>query len=227
MFSDMKIAVIGTGTTGTEVLNLLDDEEIVGPFNTGNPPTVEKLQPADAAIVFVPGSAVNDALNTLLEADITTAWGSTGYDWPRNELDEKLKKRNTKWVHASNFSLGMNIVRHCLEVIGSSSKMLKDPTFSIHEIHHTGKKDAPSGTALAWGRWLNRTVKIASERKGDIKGIHQFKMKTEFESIQLQHEAHDRAIFAEGAIWAVQQLRDPSFRPGFYSMETLFDQKMN
>jgi 4-hydroxy-tetrahydrodipicolinate reductase len=223
----MKIAVIGTGTTGTEVLNLLDDEEIIGPFNTENPPTREKLQPADAAIVFVPGSAVNDILNTLLEAEITAAWGSTGYDWPREKLDMELQKHGTKWVYASNFSLGMNIIRHCLKIIGDGAEMLKDPTFSIHEIHHTGKKDAPSGTALSWRKWLNRHAEITSERKGDIKGIHQLKMETDFESIQLQHEAHDRAIFAEGAIWAVQQLMEPSFQPGFYSMETLFDQKMN
>jgi 4-hydroxy-tetrahydrodipicolinate reductase len=222
----MKIAVIGTGKTGTEVLELLNNEQIVGPFNTINPPTVEKLQPAEAAIIFVPGSAVDDILNVVLDADIISAWASTGYDWPEEKLNEKLQNRKTKWVHASNFSLGMNIVRHCLETVGSGSEMLKDPGFSIHEIHHTGKKDAPSGTALSWKKWLNREAEITSERKGDIKGIHQLTMKTDFESIQLQHEAHDRAIFAEGAIWAVKQLMNPTFKPGFYSMETLFDQKM-
>jgi 4-hydroxy-tetrahydrodipicolinate reductase len=222
----MKIAVIGTGTTGSEVLQLLDNEQIVGPFNTVNPPSVEKLQPAEAAIIFVPGSSVDDILNVVLEADIISAWASTGYDWPEEKLNEELQKQKTKWVHASNFSLGMNIIRHCLEAIGSGSEMLKDPEFSIHEIHHTGKKDAPSGTALSWKKWLNRDAEITSERKGDIKGIHQLTMKTDFESIQLQHEAHDRAIFAEGAIWAVKQLMNPTFEPGFYSMEALFDQKM-
>lgn len=223
----MKIAVIGTGTTGSEVLNLLDDDQIAGPFNTKNPPTTKKLQTADAAIVFVPGSAVDSIFDVLLDAKITTAWGSTGYEWPQEELDKQLKKQNTKWVHASNFSLGMNLVRNCLEIIGEGAKMLDNPEFSIHEIHHTGKKDAPSGTALAWEQWLGRDVTITSERKGDIKGIHQLDLETGFESIQLRHEAHDRAIFARGALWAVRQLMEPPFKPGFYTMETLFDQKMN
>ncbi|HYW34183.1 MAG TPA: dihydrodipicolinate reductase C-terminal domain-containing protein [Balneolaceae bacterium] len=222
----MKIAVIGTGTTGSEVLNLLEDDQIVGPFDSSHPPTIEKLKSADAAIIFVPGSAVDDIINIVMDAEIATAWGSTGYDWPHEELDSELKKRETKWVHASNFSLGMNIARRCLKIIGNGSEILDEPEFSIHEIHHTGKQDAPSGTALAWERWLGKEATITSERKGDIKGIHQLKMETDFETIQLQHEAHDRAIFAEGALWAVRQLTDTSFEPGFYSMETLFDQKM-
>ncbi len=223
----MKIAVIGTGKTGGEVVNLLDKDQLVGPFNTENPPTAQKLQPADAAVVFVPGTAVDDILPVLLEAEITAAWGSTGYDWRQDDLDAELKERELKWVRASNFSLGMNIARRCLRMIGKGSEMLDHPVFSIHEIHHTGKQDAPSGTALSWGRWLGREVTITSERKGDIKGIHQLTMKTDVESIQLQHEAHDRAIFAEGALWAVQQLMGGAFDPGFYTMETLFDQKMD
>jgi 4-hydroxy-tetrahydrodipicolinate reductase len=222
----MKIAVIGTGTTGTEVLNMLNDEKIIGPFNTKNPPTPEKLQPADAAIIFVPGSAVDNILNAILEAKITAAWGSTGYDWQTDKLDNKLQKHKIKWVHASNFSLGMNIVRNCLSIIGEGAEVLDDPKFSIHEIHHTGKKDAPSGTALAWREWLHQNARITSERKGDIKGIHQLDLETDFESIQLRHEAHDRAIFAKGALWAVQQLMNPALKPGFYTMETLFDQQM-
>jgi 4-hydroxy-tetrahydrodipicolinate reductase len=219
----MKIAVIGAGKTGGEVVNLLDQDQLVGPFDTENPPTAQKLQPADAAVIFVPGAAVDDLLEILLEAGIPAAWGSTGYEWPQEALDAELKKRKMKWVRASNFSLGMHIARRCLQMIGRGSEMLDHPVFSIHEIHHTGKKDAPSGTALSWEQWLGREAEITSKREGDIKGIHQLDMKTDFESILLQHEAHDRAIFAQGALWAVEQLMAPSFEAGFYTMETLFD----
>ena len=74
----MKIAVIGTGKTGGKVLNLLDDDQIIGPFDSTNPPTVEMLKPADAAIIFVPGSAVDNVLETVLSAEIAAAWGTTG-----------------------------------------------------------------------------------------------------------------------------------------------------
>ena len=140
----MKIAVIGNGKTGGQVAKLLDDDQIIGPFNSGNPPTVKKLEQADAAIIFVPGTAVKEVMEPLLSAGIHAAWGSTGYEWPAQSLDEKLKARNLKWMHASNFSLGMNIMRRCLEMIGKGSEILDKPKFSIHEIHHTGKQDAPS-----------------------------------------------------------------------------------
>lgn len=208
------------------MLDLLEDDEIVGPFDSANPPTVEDLKPAEAAIIFVPGSAVDDILETVLSAGIAAAWGSTGYDWQDDELDEKLKSAGLKWMRASNFSLGMNIVRRCIQMIDQGSQMLDEPEFKIHEVHHTHKKDAPSGTAISWKEWLGKDVTITSERKGDIKGIHQLQMKTAFESIELTHKALDRAVFAQGALWAVKQLLDASLEPGFYTMETLFDQKI-
>lgn len=222
----MKIAVIGTGKTGSEVVKILDDDQIVGPFNSEHPPTIEALQPADAAIIFVPGRAVDEILDTVLAAGIAAAWGSTGYDWPHDELDKKLKADGLKWMRASNFSLGMNIIRRCLKIIGQGAEMLDQPRFSIHEIHHTDKKDAPSGTAISWKQWLGKQATITSERKGDIKGIHELHLETASESIWLKHQAHKRAVFAEGALWAVKQLMDDSLEPGFYTMETLFDQKL-
>lgn len=220
----MKIAVIGTGKTGGEVLKLLDEDQIVGPFDSSNSPTAGTLELADAAIIFVPASAVESVKEIVLSAGITAVWGSTGYDWPQDKWDDELKEHGLKWIRASNFSLGMNIVRRCLQMIGIGAEILDDPEFSIHEIHHTDKQDAPSGTALSWREWLGRDAKITSERKGDIKGVHQLEMKTAFEAIRLEHEALDRAVFAEGALWAVQQLVHSSLDHGFYTMETLFDQ---
>lgn len=222
----MKIAVIGRGKTGGEVCKLLDEDLIIGPFDSSNPPTVDKLEPADAAIIFVPGGAVDEIRNTVMASGIAAAWGSTGYTWKDEQLNRQLKKRGMKWMRASNFSLGMNIVRRCLQLIGKGADILDEPEFSIHEIHHTDKQDAPSGTAISWKQWLDREAVITSDRKGDIKGIHQLLVETKFESIQLEHEARDRAVFAEGALWAVRQLMDSSTRPGFYTMEALFDKKI-
>lgn len=222
----MKIAVIGTGKTGGEVLRILDEEQVVGPFDSTNAATVDKLELADAAIIFVPGSAVEEIMAPVMESGIAAVWGSTGYEWNDEQLDQQLKQRGIKWMRASNFSLGMNIIRRCLQLIGKGAGILDEPEFSIHEIHHADKQDAPSGTAISWKQWLDKEAGITSERKGDIKGIHQLLVKTKFESIKLEHEAHDRAVFAEGAVWAVQQLVNSSIEPGFYTMETLFDQKI-
>ena len=130
-------------------------------------------------------------------------------------------------MRASNFSLGMNIMRRCLQMVGKGSEMLDQPTFHIHEVHHTNKQDAPSGTAISWKKWLGKEADITSERRGDVKGIHQLKMETTVESIELKHRANDRAVFAEGALWAAKQLLNESVSAGFHTMETLFDQKMD
>ncbi len=219
----MKTAVIGTGKTGGILIDLVDEKQIAGPFNTANPPTVKALQEADVCIIFVPGSAVDAILELVLNSGVPAVWGSTGYDWPVKNLNERLKKQNKKWLHASNFSLGMNIVRRCLQVIGEGSEVLGNSEFSIHEIHHIQKKDAPSGTALSWKEWLGREAEITSERKGDVKGIHKLEMETPFENVTLKHEAKDRAVFAQGALWAAEQLVKPEIKPGFYTMETIFD----
>ena len=221
----MKFAVIGTGKTGGEVVKALSDDQLVGPFDSSNKPTAERLREADAAILFVPGPAVGELMEPLMEAGIPAAWGTTGYDWP-DDLERKLKERNIKWLQASNFSLGMNIVRRCLRIIGQSSSVLNSPSFHIHEIHHKQKQDAPSGTAISWEEWLGKEAEITSERKGDIKGIHQLEVKTDTESIWLKHRAHERKIFAEGAIWAAEQLVKGDVSPGFHSFSTIFDNVM-
>ncbi|MDZ7756135.1 dihydrodipicolinate reductase C-terminal domain-containing protein [Rhodohalobacter sp.] len=219
----MKIAVIGTGKTGGKVVELLGDE-CSEAFDEHNPPTVEKLKQSDAVIIFVPGDAVPDVIDDVLEAGIPAAWGSTGFDWPE-DLADQVKKKNTSWVLASNFSLGMNVIRKSIQVISKASSILKDPEFHIHEVHHVHKKDAPSGTALSWKEWLDKEAEVTSAREGDVKGIHELTVKTGTEKITLKHKALDRALFAEGAIWAAKQMvENPDIENGVHAFGQLFDQ---
>jgi len=221
----MKIAVIGAGKTGGKVVKLLGDE-LSEVFDGDNKLTVEKLKKSDAAIIFVPGDAVSDIIDTVIESGIPAAWGSTGHKWPE-DLEDKVKAKNAKWVQASNFSLGMNVIRKSIEAISAGSAILKDPEFHIHEVHHIHKKDAPSGTALSWKEWLDREAKVTSAREGDVKGIHELTLKTGTEEITLRHKALDRALFAEGAIWAAKQLVNNSkMEAGIRTFGQLFDQIM-
>lgn len=222
METGMHIAVIGTGKTGGEVLRLLDEGQVVGPFDSGNPPTAEALKAADAAVIFVPGSAAQQILEPVLASGVPSAWGTTGFEWPAG-LGRRLKQQEVAWVKASNFSLGMNVVRRCLKALSEGAGMLDKPAFRIHEVHHTAKEDAPSGTALAWEEWLGRDAEITSERRGDVKGIHQLHLQTNSESIWLKHQAHDRSVFAEGALWAARRLAAGGVSPGFHDFSDLFD----
>ncbi|MDR9414881.1 MAG: dihydrodipicolinate reductase C-terminal domain-containing protein [Gracilimonas sp.] len=219
----MKIAVIGTGKTGGKVVELLG-EECSDTFNEHNPPTAEKLQQSDAVIIFVPGDAVSDIINEVLESGIPAAWGSTGLDWPV-DLDDQVKEKNTKWILASNFSLGMNVIRKSIQAISTASNILDNPEFHIHEVHHVHKKDAPSGTALSWKEWLDKEAEVTSDREGDVKGIHELTVKTATEEITLKHKALDRALFAEGAIWAAKQLiENTGIDNGVHAFGQIFDQ---
>ncbi|MDZ7718062.1 MAG: dihydrodipicolinate reductase C-terminal domain-containing protein [Balneolaceae bacterium] len=216
-----KYAVIGTGKTGGTVAEQLGTSAI--PFDEFNKPTPEKLKGADCAIIFVPGAAADEIIEILLETDIPAIWGTTGYQWPE-ELPEQVKDAGNRWIIGSNFSLGMNLVRKSLDILGKGSEFLDKPKFHIHEIHHVHKQDAPSGTALSWRDWLGKDASISSDRQGDVKGVHELHLKTQGESIYLKHEAHDRSIFAEGAIWTANYILDhPEIEPGVYPFSELFD----
>ena len=217
----MKAAVIGTGKTGGTVADLLGEDAVL--FNSDNKPTAQKLKDCDLAIVFVSPDGAAEVLNELIEADIPVVWGTTGFEWPEN-ISDRIKQTGSRWVIGSNFSLGMNLMRKALNLFGKGSELLQNPEYHIHEVHHVHKKDAPSGTALSWQEWLGKESSVSSDRQGDIKGIHSLHIKTKNESIFLKHEAHDRAVFAEGAIWTADYiLKHPHIEPGLYSFSSLFD----
>src|SRR5689334_7664275 len=141
----MKIALLGTGRTGSKVLELTDGADVTG-FNEHNPPTVEALQGHDVAISFLPGPAFLEHIDVLLESGIPLATGSTGFEWPK-DIDAKLKEQGTAWITASNFSLGMNLVYGMIRVLAKAPQLFDDFEFKLHEVHHIHKKDQPSGTS--------------------------------------------------------------------------------
>jgi 4-hydroxy-tetrahydrodipicolinate reductase len=223
MKKNMKIAVIGIGKTGSEVIKLLPKEQVCGAYDVDNPVTLLELRKADVIISFVPGVAVMEVLPIIMASGIPAVWGSTGFKWP-SDLDNQLKKQHTKWIVSANFSLSMNLIRHCLYIFSQGKQLLDKPCFTIHETHHVHKKDAPSGTALAWQQWLNIDCDIKSHRKGDIKGIHELILATADETISLKHEVHNRAVFAKGAIWAANFLVNHSVPSGLYDFSQIVDQ---
>jgi len=217
----VKYAVIGTGKTGSAVLELAGPESTG--FNSSNLPDREKLKPFDCVVVFVPTDAAHEIADLLADLNKPVIWGTTGYDWPENIM-HRIERAGSTWIIGSNFSLGMNLVRKTLNVLGSGAAILQNPNLSIREVHHVHKKDKPSGTALSWCEWLGRDVEIESERQGDVKGIHELEIKTAFETIFLRHQSHDRKLFAEGALWAAKNLlENRDFGPGWFKFETFFD----
>ncbi len=198
----MKIALVGSGKTGSKVLEAHPQTTV---FNRSNPVSLESLKGHDIIVSFLPGDAFLEHIDLFLKSKLPVVTGSTGFDWPK-EVNQKLTENKLAWIHATNFSLGMNLVRQMIGILSKADQLFTDSTFSINEIHHTKKLDAPSGTALSWQEWSNHKCQITSERIGDVVGIHELTLDTETESIFLRHEAKDRGIFAQGALWSAQYL---------------------
>ena len=221
----MRVAVVGNGRTGSYVLSQIEREpqqELAAIFDENNPVNAAALADVDVAIVFVPPTAMPAVVPELVAAGVDVVCGTTGYDWP-SDFAEQLAAAGSRWVIAHNFSLGMNLVRRCLQILGQSSLLYGSPQFAIEEVHHVHKLDAPSGTAISWQQWLDRDCDIESIREGDVKGIHQLNLDTEYEQIVLRHEAKDRALFGQGAVWAAVNLAQADYAPGVVSFSDLVD----
>ncbi|MBI9070724.1 MAG: hypothetical protein JEY94_03960 [Melioribacteraceae bacterium] len=215
----MKAAVIGIGKTGSKVVELLDESEIFGAYNSRNLPDEKVLSGADIIIVFVPNKNLESLSELLIDSGRPVIWGVTGYEIPE-DIKQRINAGSVPWIYSANFSLGMNIIRDVLRVLRGGLDVLSDPKISINEIHHTKKIDAPSGTALVWKNIINNEVEVTSERVGDVVGTHQLKIATDTEEIYLEHKALDRSIFAQGAIWAAKQVtKEGSNLNGLISFE--------
>jgi len=216
----MKIAILGRGKTGSKVEIVAKEsghQTIV--FHTQNKPTIETLKGCNVVISFLPGPALNTYLPLLKEANIPIISGSTGHDF--SEVTDLL------WIQGHNFSLGMNIAHEMINVLQGAKNILgKNLECTIHEVHHTQKKDAPSGTALRWDEWSGLNAKVTSERTGDVVGDHMITVKTDTEEITLRHQALDRKIFASGALWMAERLESLNLQKGFYWFEDIVKKEL-
>lgn len=218
----MKIALLGKGKTGSKVLEN-KTHQIIG-FDSKNAPTYEKLETFDAIISFLPGDVFKSYIPLLVETKLPVITGSTGFEWP-SHLHQTLVDKNLSWIYASNFSLGMAVVQQMLSKLSQAKAHFPAHQISIHEIHHTNKKDAPSGTALSMQTWVHEACQITSERTGDVIGFHELIFDTGSEKIKISHEALDRKLFAEGAIWAAEFLFKNKI-PGLNSFQDILERTL-
>ena len=220
----MKIALLGNGKTGQYVQSINPNVLV---FNSKKQPTLENLEEVDVIISFLPGEIFLSYIPLLIQSKKPVITGSTGFEWP-TETNDILKQNKLKWIYASNFSVGVNIVKNMIETLSKASELFEDSSFSINEIHHTKKLDAPSGTAISFQKWLDKPAKINSERTGDVIGEHKLIFSTKEESISISHSAHDRSLFAKGALWATKTLIEDSTIPyGLNNFNNIVSKHLN
>ncbi len=151
--------------------------------------------------------------------------GTTGIEWPE-DLHQSLAQAGVSWVHGKNFALGMNIMKSLIEILSQAENLYSNTDYHIHEVHHTAKVDAPSGTALAMQNWLNKPAEITYQRTDDVVGDHEIHLQTPFEEISLKHRALDRSIFAHGALWAARYILNNDIQPGLIAFEQISTQRL-
>lgn len=195
--------------------------------------TAEELSKADVAIEFTTPHAAKENLLLCFQAGVPVVCGSTGWTSELPSIEKLCQEQNGALLYASNFSVGVNLFFELNKKL--ASLMAHQPSYEVilEEIHHTQKKDAPSGTAITLAQqileqidrkkqWVNdisenpEDLEIISQRIDPAPGTHHVKYSSVIDDIEIIHTAHSRKGFAAGAVLAAEFLQH---KKGVYSMK--------
>ncbi|MBS7615389.1 4-hydroxy-tetrahydrodipicolinate reductase, partial [Candidatus Bathyarchaeota archaeon] len=206
------------------------DIKIVDPSNLE-----DAVKDADVYISFTTPEAEVANLPVVADLGKRIVMGTTGLT---AEQMQKIKDAISKKVPAvisPNYAMGVNIM---FQLSKTLARLPPDYDFSITEVHHTGKKDAPSGTAKKLGEIISEArryttmvygreginprkpgeLEILSIRAGGVAGIHDLIVAGPHEMIRIEHTAFSRSVFAQGALYASEWICKQT-KAGIYSME--------
>ncbi len=237
----MKIALIGYGKMGMAIEELAtkNSHEIVLRIGIENLEdfTIENVQKADVAIEFTSPHSAAENIMKCIDAGVAVVSGSTGWLSKWDDVKNYCIAKNGTLIYASNYSIGVNIF---FELNGYLAKLMaKQESYqvSLEEIHHTQKKDAPSGTAITLAeqvmhyitvkkQWVNHLsdnveeLEIISERIDPAPGTHKIKYNSAIDDIEIIHTAHSRAGFAAGAVLAAEFVNG---KTGLFTMKNVLN----
>lgn len=226
----MKIALIGYGKMGQEIEKVFREqnnhEEIVLKITDENLEelTIENLKMCDVAIEFTQPEAAIGNIYKCFEAGLPVVVGTTAWLDKLEEVKKKCADKNGTLFFSPNYSIGVNIFweinRHLAQLMNKQTQY----EVSIEEIHHTEKKDAPSGTAVKtaevilqelqcktdWCLLTNNNsqpgteIPIIAKREPNVPGTHIVTYMSDVDFIEIKHEAKSRRGFAEGAVMAAR-----------------------
>lgn len=245
----MKIVLNGAcGRMGREILRLIESgyhgAELAAAVdrNAAAQNVYAKLSDfhgeADVIIDFSTPDALPDLLAFATERKLPLLIATTGHS---ADQAAQIRDASTRIpvLHSANTSIAIVLLT---ELIQRTVALFPEADVEIVETHHNRKADAPSGTALTLARAIQAVrpaakiltgrsgaskrkpedVTISAVRRGNIVGTHEVLISTDTQTITLKHEAHDRALFAEGAIAAAEILARRG--PGYLTMQDIFDE---
>ena len=192
----------------------------------------ENVAKADVAIEFTGPHSAYENVKKLLGYNTPVVCGSTGWTEHLPEINDYCKNSGGSFLYASNFSVGVNIFFELNKKLAGMMASYPEYDASLLEVHHTQKKDAPSGTAITLAEpilgsiprkttWVNREamesseLSIISQRQDPAAGTHHVKYSSVIDDIEIIHTAHNRKGFALGAVLAAEYIAD---KKGIFNM---------
>jgi 4-hydroxy-tetrahydrodipicolinate reductase len=212
----MNLAIIGYGKMGHMIEELAPEAgftvcaRVDSKSNAnGAAITRESLNGAQVAIEFTQPSTALANIERLADAGVNIVCGTTGWHAELPRIRAAIEAAEVSLVWSRNFSVGVNIFTR---VVSEAARLLEaQPDFGAWgwEIHHSAKKDAPSGTLLQLVENMQRSgytrpISVSSSRAGSHPGAHEIGFDSQSDTITLRHTARNREGFARGALLAAK-----------------------
>lgn len=222
----MNIVLVGYGKMGKTIERIALDRghQIAAKIDIDNHAELATIK-ADVAIEFSHPDAAFNNVKKCIESGIPVVCGTTGWLEHKPEIEQLTVQKNGAFFYASNYSLGVNIFFKLNEHLASMLNNFNQYEVTLDEIHHTEKKDAPSGTAITLAEgilkhlnrkksWVNKDtsnlqeIPIKSFRIDEVPGTHVVKYTSAIDDIEIKHTAHTREGFALGAVMVAEWIQD-------------------
>ena len=226
----MKIAIVGYGKMGRMIESAAVGRGIevalkLDEFNNADFAGInaENFAGIDVAIDFsIPSAAVGN-VERIAALGVNLVVGTTGWLDRIEHVRAVVNEAKIGLVWSPNFSIGVNAF---FRIVNAAAKLFAEtPEYEAYawEIHHSAKKDAPSGTLLKLVEEIHmagydRKVDVGSNRAGAIPGTHEIGFDSGADTITLRHTARNREGFALGAIRAAEWVAE---KKGFYEFSDI------
>jgi 4-hydroxy-tetrahydrodipicolinate reductase len=211
--TDTPLAIVGSGKMGRLVEQLAPEYgfEVRARFSSANIASLspESLQGAKAAVEFTSAAAAPHNVRRLAALGVNSVCGTTGWYEELPQIRHAITVARTALVYGANFSVGVNLF---LDIVAKASALFaQHPEYEAWgwEIHHSAKKDAPSGTLKRLaeemrGAGFTGALALSSSRAGAHIGTHEIGFDSSADTITLRHTARSREGFARGALQAAR-----------------------
>ena len=239
----MKLLLIGYGKMGKtiEPIALKRGHCIAYKIDQANSALLSSIsrEEVEVAIEFSQPAAAYQNIYRCIAQNIPVISGTTGWLARKKELVQYCREKDGTFFYAPNFSIGVNIFFKVNALLAQIMDAFPNYTPQLEETHHTEKKDAPSGTAIALAEamiknssrkksWINTvsqqddTLSIISKRASDVPGTHTVTYTSSTDSLEIKHIAHSREGFALGAVLVAEWIQG---KKGVLTMEDFLNKR--